>query len=153
MVQHIPAARYFLYVGGALLALLFIVDGILPKIPVVDKVEQQAFLIRIHSDRKWPERVVYDTSQPTIIPAQIANADVDLPGGPSAADNSAAAGAREAFAQMLPTEPSRLTPSAPRARAAAHHHSRKIASKKRAVPLQFVVAREPSFGWFGTRIW
>ena len=152
-MQHIPAARYFLYVGGALLALLFIVDGILPKIPVVDKVEQQAFLIRIHSDRKWPERVVYDTSQPTIIPAQIANADVDLPGGPSAADNSAAAGAREAFAQMLPTEPSRLTPSAPRARAAAHHHSRKIASKKRAVPLQFVVAREPSFGWFGTRIW
>ena len=29
-------------------------------------------VIRIHSDRKWPERIVFDTTLPTIVPAQTA---------------------------------------------------------------------------------
>ena len=33
------------------------------------------YSIRIHSDRKWPERIVYDTSLPTITPPQIANTE------------------------------------------------------------------------------
>ena len=68
-----PVARYFLFVGGVLLALLFVVDAFAPQqlavavasngAPSVDK-----YTVRIRSDQKLPERVVYDTSLPTIVP-------------------------------------------------------------------------------------
>jgi hypothetical protein len=34
MERRMPLARYFFYVGGVLLALLFIADAYLPKLPV-----------------------------------------------------------------------------------------------------------------------
>ena len=66
-----PVARYFLFVGGALLALLFALDAFVPQqvavasnaAPSIDKT-----MVRIRSDQKPPERVVYDTSLPTIVP-------------------------------------------------------------------------------------
>ena len=66
-----PVARYFLYVGGVLLALLFAIDAFTPQdvavashsAPGLDKTT-----VRIHSVQKLPERVVYDTSLPTIVP-------------------------------------------------------------------------------------
>ena len=66
-----PVARYFLYVGGVLLALLFALDAFAPQqaavasnaAPSIDKT-----VVRIRSDQKLPERVVYDTSLPTIVP-------------------------------------------------------------------------------------
>ena len=71
-----PLARYFLFVGGTLLALLFISDAYLPKpeasIAVTEVVKP---LVRIHSDQKLPERVVIDTSIPTIVPQSIAVAE------------------------------------------------------------------------------
>src|SRR5271155_5491253 len=63
-----PLRRYFSCVGGVLLAMLFILDAYFPKPPVVTKVQANLPVIRIHSDRKWPDRVVYDTSLPTIVP-------------------------------------------------------------------------------------
>src|ERR1700674_5050455 len=59
-----PLARYFLFVGGALLALLFVVDAGLPKFPVPDRADSDSPVIRIHTDRKWPESVVFNTSLP-----------------------------------------------------------------------------------------
>ena len=61
-----PLARYFLCVGGVLLALLFMVSAELPKVPATQATNTVAELpmIRIHTDRKWPERVVFDTSIP-----------------------------------------------------------------------------------------
>jgi hypothetical protein len=52
-----PVARYFMYVGE--LALQFISDAFLPKLAVADRTDTATELpaIRIHSDRKWPERV------------------------------------------------------------------------------------------------
>ena len=69
-----PLARYFLFVGGLLLALLFVADACLPKMPVAEAVNAgfDPATIRIHSDRKWPERVVFDTSHPVIVPTQTA---------------------------------------------------------------------------------
>ena len=50
--------RYSIFVGGVLLALLFISDGYLPKLPVTHEANSDfPVIIRIHSDRKWPERV------------------------------------------------------------------------------------------------
>ncbi|MDP1881715.1 MAG: hypothetical protein Q8K88_02420, partial [Bradyrhizobium sp.] len=75
-VLKMPIARYFFYVGGVLLALLFAVDAYVPKEPVVGSTAAAAAAaenptLRIRSDRKWPERVVYDTSLPTIVPPKV----------------------------------------------------------------------------------
>ncbi|WP_334389086.1 hypothetical protein [Bradyrhizobium sp. AZCC 2262] len=65
----LPMARYFIFVGGTLAALLFIADWCLPTPPGMFTDQQLAIdraIIRIKSARKWPEEVVLDTSQPTI---------------------------------------------------------------------------------------
>jgi hypothetical protein len=92
MEQRMPLARYFSYVGGVLLALLFVLDAYLPKAPVAERADANLPVIRIHSDRKWPDRVVYDTSLPTIIPAQIASGEASIPAPAAAADVSVKTG-------------------------------------------------------------
>ena len=65
--------KYFVYVGSALAALLFIADFCFPQPPprlpdhsqIVDKT-----IIRIKSARKWPAKVVLDASLPTIRPSE-----------------------------------------------------------------------------------
>jgi hypothetical protein len=141
-----PVARYFLFVGGVLLALLFVVDAYLPKLPVTvaDRAEAGAdkSIIRIHSDRKWPERIVFDTSLPTIIPAVKAEAAVPAP--ETVADVSAKVRVRESFAQFVPLEPKKpeLKP----------RPKRKIA-KRRAAPPTVLVAQQPQFGFFANNSW
>jgi hypothetical protein len=141
-----PLVRYFLFVGGALLALLFIVDALLPK--EADSVRADAGtdkpFIRIHSDRKWPERVVFDTSLPTIVPVSAVpvsavKAGSVAPAAPTMAEASPKARVREAFAQFVPTEPKKPEP--------APQRKRKIA-KKRAAPPVVLVAQQPRFGFF-----
>jgi len=58
--------RYFVWVGSVLLALLFIGDAWLPKLPAVGIADALTPVVRIHSDQKWPERIVYDTSAPMV---------------------------------------------------------------------------------------
>ena len=60
-----PLVRYFLWVGSMLLALLFIADACLPNLPAgKTTTDRPSPAIRIHSERKWPERIVFDTSAP-----------------------------------------------------------------------------------------
>jgi len=81
-----PVARYFLFVGAALLALLFALDGFVPQqvavasnaAPSIDKT-----VVRIRSDQKLPERVVYDTSLPTIVPPAVRTQIAAAPAAPS----------------------------------------------------------------------
>ena len=64
-----PVGRYFLYIGSALLALLFIADWWLPSLgsgSAPSDVDRST--IRIHSVQKWPNAVVIDTTLPTIVP-------------------------------------------------------------------------------------
>ncbi len=140
-----PLARYFLYVGGALLALLFIWDPYLPKLPVADRGNSRPAIIHIHSDQKWPERIVYDTSLPTGVPAQIANIEANVAAPEIVAS---AATEREAFAQLQPS--SQLTDA--KKREPKLQRQRKIA-KRRAAPPALLAARQMQFGWFGNRIW
>jgi hypothetical protein len=81
-----PLGRYFIFVGGLLLAFFFLIDGYLPQTtapsggPVADR-----SIIRIHSAHKWPSAVVYDTSQPTMAPpAQPASAQAAVAPAPTA---------------------------------------------------------------------
>ena len=64
-----PLARYFLYVGGILFTLVFILDACLTRLPVTESAHVNSPVIRIHSDRKWPEQIVFDTQLPIIVPA------------------------------------------------------------------------------------
>jgi hypothetical protein len=67
----VPVAKYFVFVGGALAALLLIVSWYCPAPPAFftdrPKIITTA-AIRIKSERKWPERIQFDTSQPPIVP-------------------------------------------------------------------------------------
>jgi hypothetical protein len=146
-----PLARYFFFVCGVLLALLFISDAVLPKYPAADRANPNLPVIRIHSDRKWPERLVYDTSLPTIIPAQIANKEASVPGPATAADVSVKAREREAFAQLQPSDASQLQSSDAKKREAKLQRQRKIAKRRAMQPT--ILARQPQFGWFGNSIW
>ena len=79
-----PIGRYIALVGSLLLAMLFIANWLLPMDPTLSATSEQADkpIIRIKSDRKWPERIVFDTSAPTIVPQKspvIADAPVPNP--------------------------------------------------------------------------
>jgi hypothetical protein len=149
-----PLARYLLFVGGVLLALLFISDPFLPKLPVADWSNSHSAIIRIHSDQKWPGRVVYDTSLPTLIPAQIENVETDLP-GPARVGDVVKAMEREAFAQLQlhPSDAIQLQRSDPKKREPKLQRQRKKIAKRQAAPAARLVARQPQFGWFGNSMW
>ena len=135
-------ARYFLYVSGVLLALIFIVDSCLPKLPTAERADSHLPTIRIHSDQKWPERVVYDTSIPTIIPAEPANALANIPTAETVTEMPAKA--REVFAQLQRSDANKREPKLQR--------KRKIARRHPTSPMR-LVARQAQFGWFGMGFW
>jgi hypothetical protein len=67
----VPVAKYFVLIGSVLAALLLIVSWYCPAPPAIFADRPQIIAsaaIRIKSDRKWPERIEFDTSQPTIVP-------------------------------------------------------------------------------------
>ena len=141
-----PLARYFFFVGGVLLALLLISGWLLPKFPMTETVNigaDKSFL-RINSDRKWPERVVFDTSVAPIAPVQTATTEetVTPPTTETVVDGSAKV--RDAFAQLVPSD-QKNPESKPQ-------RKRKIA-KKHVAPPRVLVAQQPRFGFFGSNIW
>ena len=140
-----PVARYFVFVGGALMALLFAFDFFSPK-AAADSGAQSAQTIdrstlRIRSEQKWPERIVLDTTQPTIMPkaAQTPTVQAALPGPEPAPEMTPKARVRETFAQFVPAE---------------HRKGDTTVTKKRKVakgpgqPMR--IAR---YGFFGTSTW
>jgi len=103
----VPIARYFIIVGGTLAALLFIADWCLSTPPARFADRPQALeraIIRIKSAHKWPEKIVLDTSQPTIAPPAVeeppAAQSVRLP-----PDEAGDQSNLEALAQLKPDIP------------------------------------------------
>ena len=146
-----PLARYFMFVGGVLLALLFIVDSYLPKLPAADATDPgfDRSIIRIHSDRKWPERVVFDTSLPTIVPVLTAKAETVVP--VQATDVSTRVRVRDAFAQ-LPFDPKQAQLSDSKKPEPKLQRKRKIV-KRHVAPPTVLVAQQPHFGFFANNTW
>ena len=56
-----PLLRYFTFVGGALLALLFVVSSYFPETETINHSDVAKPVIRIVSDRVGPPRVDIDT--------------------------------------------------------------------------------------------
>lgn len=147
-----PVARYFLFVGGVLLALLLALDAFAPQqvavasnaAPSIDKT-----VVRIRSDQKLPERVVYDTSLPTIVPPAAKTQIAAVPPAP-VADATAQARVRDTFAQFVPAEAKKLEKQIePQAQAP---RKRKIA-KARPAAQPMRLAQQQHFGFFGNSTW
>jgi hypothetical protein len=144
-----PVARYFLFVGGLLLALLVALDAFAPQQVAVASNAATSIdktVVRIRSDQKPPERVVYDTSLPTIVPPAAKAQIAAVPPVP-VVDATAQTRVRDTFAQFVPAEAKKLEkqvePQAPR--------KRKIAKSRPAQPLRF--AQQQHFGFFGNSTW
>jgi hypothetical protein len=103
-----PLGRYFLFVGGTLLALLFAVNAYLPSPVVAGATVADAFrpVVRIHSTQKLPERIVIDTSIPTFVPPPIVVAKAP-----------AKAPVLDAMAQISPSEVKAAEPKKPEPKA------------------------------------
>jgi hypothetical protein len=87
-----PLRAYFLWVGGALLVLLFAADSLLPA-PLPSKlIESHSTLppIRINSALKGPEAVVIDTSQRGF-PPMLSDKEIAAPSPPLSSDVADAA--------------------------------------------------------------
>jgi hypothetical protein len=140
---QMPVVRYFVFVGGALLALLLAISAFATQpvavaessSPAVDKT-----VVRIRSDQQLPERVVYDTSLPTIVPSTT-NIQVAAAPPPPAVDTSAQDRVRDTFAQIVPAEPRKLEPQ----------RKRKVAKVRSNTPVR--VAQQSPFGFFGSPSW
>jgi hypothetical protein len=139
-----PLARYFSYVGGVLLALLFILDACLPEMPARERAHANLPVVRIHSERKWPERIVFDTSVPATIPAQIASGEPNVTPAETASDGSVKARGREALAQMRPSDTRLLQPPSQKREPKPQRKSR--IARKYTQP-HFTSARQWQFGW------
>lgn len=144
-----PLARYFIYVGGTLLLLLFVADLSLPKSPARTRPVEETYLIRIHSDQKWPDRLVFDTSAPAVTSAHPMTTETAEPvpavvtGGP--------ANARDAFAQLRQSRTNDVQPSDPGATKLKPR--RQHIAKRHTPPPAHLAWRQPQFGWFDQRIW
>jgi hypothetical protein len=154
-----PVARYFLFVGGLLLALLLAIDALVPQQAIVASQAAPSVsktVLRIRSDQKLPERVVYDTSLPTIVPPPTMTAQVTAPSvavsavTPVSAPATAQARVRETFAQYVPAEAKKPEPQVQRKRKIAKSRP---ASMQIAQPPQMRVAQQSHYGFFGGPNW
>jgi hypothetical protein len=110
-----------MFVGCLLVAMLFAANWIWPGEPkeplqamsAESPVEQT---IRIQSAQRWPDKVVFDTSQPTIVPPPAPVAAVSPPPAPPVV---AANSPLEARAELKPA-----VQPAPKRQARARRHSR-----------------------------
>ncbi len=169
-----PLLRYFIFVGGSLLALLFVVNIALPAAPVPESQTSGSDLppVRIHSDRKLPDRVVFDTSAvlpghtqaaPVVVaqakpqPPVTPQAETQAPMPPAIAEMSAKERVREAFAQLPQDDASQPTmtdmatvvvpePKMYPARQPVKH--KLVARPRNTRPM--MVAHQPRFGGFYT---
>lgn len=150
-----PVARYFLFVGGVLLALLFISDAYLPKLPDAVRADADLPVIRIHTDRKWPERVVFDTNLPTVAPVRIAKTAPSVQAPAVVADVSAKTRIREAFAELPPSDLKQLQPSGPTKveKVEPKPQPKRKVAKRRVAPPVVLVAQQRQFGLFANSTW
>jgi hypothetical protein len=144
-----PLMRYLTYVGGVLLALLFVADILLSKLPLRASTEPHLQPIRIASERKWPEPVVFDTSIRVDAPARPA----DLPAAPPvpAVPADVSAHARNALAQLQSPAAGEARASDRKKRGPKPQRQFNLARKSSAPVIN--LARHPQFGWFGYGIW
>jgi len=103
----VPIARYFIFVGGTLAALLSIAGWCLPTPPAMfaHQLAIDTAIIRIKSARKWPEKVVLDISMPTMTPPAVMGPAAAQSSAPLPSDEAPGQSNLEAMAQLRPATP------------------------------------------------
>jgi hypothetical protein len=100
-----PLFQYFGWVGSFLLAALFAaswcISAPIAPAPPSDVRLNQRISIRIHTDHKWPERVVFDTTRSRLAPEATVDSETNI--GPSDTLAQAERETFEAFAEMAAT--------------------------------------------------
>jgi len=102
-------------------------------------------VVRIRSDQKLPERVVYDTSLPTIVPPASKVQVAAAPQPPVPVDPTAQARVRDTYAQFVPGDEKKREPQVQRKRKMAS----KVASRRPNPPMR--LAQQSHFGFFEVR--
>jgi hypothetical protein len=151
-----PVARYFLFVGGVLLALLFVIGAYAPQPAVVTaaNTDSDKPFIRINSERKWPEAVVFDTSHPPVVAAPAVTVAASVPA--PTADIPANARVSEAYAQLQPSDLKQKPAQRPAAKTAqAKLQPKRKVAKNRVGPPMVLAAQQPQlrFGFFANSTW
>lgn len=145
-----PLAAYFRNVGAILLVLLLVADFYLPTSPVVQRAAAYPPAIRIHTDRKWPERVVFDTTTAIVSPGPVALV-ADVAATPGARDvptiPADVARVRDTFA-MLPAPDSRHAKSLGQDKRQLKQKTTVRSTKKHTRQI-ILAARQRQFAWFG----
>jgi len=150
----VPVAKYFGYVGSALAALIVIISWWCPAPAAIsaDRSQIVASGIRITSERKWPDKIEFDTTQPAIAPpagevSSVATLPVPLP-----PEETAAKPRLEALAQLNPD--TRLTATRHQAVQIKHRSARNSRSNgtARAAVANRLARLDPGeaccqFGW------
>lgn len=149
-----PLLRYFVGIGGALLALMLIANVYLPA-PQAPLQQQTNGIdkstIRIASRQKGPERVEIDASLATIVPSvDVAQAQIQPARAATRPAAVADADTRDAYAQM-PTatdKPVAASPKKPKARVARNDAQRRAAQPARVAMLPRPQQPPPLFASF-----
>lgn len=137
-----PLIRYFVVVAGVLLAMLAVANWSLPTPPTLPSQETEVdkSTLRIRSERKWPQKIEFDTAMHPFIapsaPPAVATA------APVAAAAPQEKPALNALAQAKPSEPEITKPKS---------KTKTARRAPRSAP-RVVVAANPtapgwSFGW------
>jgi hypothetical protein len=139
-----PLVRYFVFTTGMLLGLLLFLNWYLPGSPApAESAQIDRSIIRIQSNRKWPEAIKIDTSVPIVTTAPAAPDRTIAAAATQVATPTAAtlpAGVKDAYA----SEP----PSTRTASATGRRHARvaRAASSRKA--RRFASYRQPEWhGW------
>jgi len=122
--RPVPVIRYFILVGGVLLALLFVADWYWPipsPMPSYGAPIDETIL-RIRSAHKWPRKVELDTTVPIIVPPSPPATETAQA---ATIPNTAAPGATPALNALAQAEPPQKQvakrKAAPRARSREPH--------------------------------
>jgi hypothetical protein len=98
-----PLRQYFMWVGTILLVMLFAADWCFPPpvahAPHSEIPPNERINLRIHSDVRWPERVVFDTTRSRLTPTAGVSPEPDVLPSPNL-DQAEQHGPLEAFAAM-----------------------------------------------------
>ena len=145
-----PLAAYFRNVGAALLVLLFVADFYLPTTPAAQRAAAYPPIIRIHSDRKWPARVVFDTTT-AIVSAKPVAWDTNVAASPRTGDvptsQADASRVRNVFAMLLQPD-SRHVQSVDQNKRQVKQKTAARSTRKHTRQI-ILAARQRQFAWFG----
>ena len=119
--------------------MLFLADSYFPRPDVSfgreSKVDKT--VIRLTSAQKWPDKVVYDTRLPTIVPSSSINASISISKIEETPAPPASASVHQAFAKMATI--------APASERALVHAKRKV--KRKSAEARLLAYREPTYSW------